>query len=98
MAVLVNGQIKLEGAPKSLIEKAHGTIWAKTIERGELEAYRKMYELISTRLFAGNTIIHILSDTDPGDGFSSVDGGLEDVYFSTLAATRRPQATTAQAA
>lgn len=98
MAVLVNGQIKLEGAPKSLIEKAHGTIWAKTIERGELEAYRKMYELISTRLFAGNTIIHILSDTDPGDGFSSVDGGLEDVYFSTLAATRRAQTTTAQAA
>ncbi|GMN04190.1 ABC transporter ATP-binding protein [Erythrobacter sp. MTPC3] len=89
MAVIVEGAIQLEGAPLDLIQKSQGTIWAKEIERGELEAYRKMYEVISTRLFAGRTIVHILSDTDPGDGFSSVDGGLEDVYFSTLASSRR---------
>jgi len=98
MAVLVNGSIKLEGAPKALIEKAKGTIWAKTIERGEIEAYRKMYEVISTRLFAGETIIHILCDHDPGDGFASVHGGLEDVYFSTLAAARRDAPAAAEAA
>jgi hypothetical protein len=40
-------------------------------------------------LFAGRTVIHILSDSDPGDGFASVEGGLEDVYFSTLAQSRR---------
>ena len=89
MAVIVKGAIKLEGAPKQLIEKSRGTIWAKTIARDELEACRKNYEVISTRLFAGNTIVHILSPQDPGDGFASVNGGLEDVYFSTLAATRR---------
>lgn len=89
MAVLAAGQIKLEGAPKELIEKARGTIWAKTIERGEIAAYKKMYEVISTRLFAGQTIIHVLSDTDPGDGFAAVEGGLEDVYLSTIATSRR---------
>ncbi|WP_432201076.1 ABC transporter ATP-binding protein [Erythrobacter sp. W53] len=89
MAVIVKGAIKLEGAPKQLIEESRGTIWAKTIARDELEAYRKNYEVISTRLFAGNTIVHVLSPHDPGDGFVSEDGGLEDVYFSTLAATRR---------
>lgn len=89
MAVLVSGQIKLEGSPAELIEKARGTIWAKTIERGQLDQYRSQYEVISTRLFAGNTIIHVLSEADPGNGFATVDGGLEDVYFSTLAATRR---------
>jgi ABC-type multidrug transport system ATPase subunit len=98
MAVLVGGQIRLEGAPADLIEKARGTIWAKTIERAELDQYRAEHEVISTRLFAGNTIIHILSESDPGQGFASVDGGLEDVYFSTLAATRRPTAAAAQAA
>lgn len=97
MAVLVNGAIRLEGAPSDLIEKARGTIWAKTVERGELPAYRKMYEVISTRLFAGRTIIHIMSPTDPGDGFEQAPGGLEDVYFSTLAAGRR-EATARQAA
>ncbi|MHA7821071.1 MAG: ABC transporter ATP-binding protein [Erythrobacter sp.] len=92
MAVLANGQIKLEGAPKALIEKARGTIWAKTIERSELNGYGSMYDVISTRLFAGQTIIHILSDHDPGDGFAAVDGGLEDVYLSTIASSRRADA------
>jgi ABC-type multidrug transport system ATPase subunit len=89
MAVLAGGRIQLEGAPLELIRSTKGRIWMKVIERGDLERYREKYELISTRLFAGRTVIHILSDADPGDGFESVEGGLEDVYFSTLAQSRR---------
>jgi ABC-type multidrug transport system ATPase subunit len=92
MAVLAGGRIQLEGAPLELMQKARGTVWAKTIARDQLEAYANRHELISTRLFAGRTIIHILSETDPGDGFAAVDGGLEDVYFATLAKTRRAPA------
>ncbi|HYF22771.1 MAG TPA: ABC transporter ATP-binding protein, partial [Caulobacteraceae bacterium] len=47
------------------------------------------HQVISTRLFAGRTVIHVLSDNHPGDGFEPVTGGLEDVYFSTLSASRR---------
>ena len=61
----------------------------KTIERAELDGYRERYQLISTRLFAGRTVVHVLSDSDPGDGFAAVEGDLEDVYFSTLAQSRR---------
>ena len=89
MAVLANGRIQLEGAPVDLIEKSRGTVWAKTIDRDQLDAHRAKYEVISTRLFAGRTIIHILSPSDPSDGFEAVEGGLEDVYFSTLAQARR---------
>jgi ABC-2 type transport system ATP-binding protein len=89
MAVIADGRIRLEGAPLALIEGTKGRIWMKVIERSKLEAARERYELISTRLFAGRTVIHILSDSDPGDGFAPVDGGLEDVYFSTLASARR---------
>jgi ABC-type multidrug transport system ATPase subunit len=89
MAVLAAGRIQLEGAPLDLIAQSRGTVWAKTIGRDELEAYRARYEVISTRLVAGRTTVHILSPNDPGDGFVSVAGGLEDVYFSTLARTRR---------
>ena len=89
MAVLAAGKIQLEGAPQDLIRQSRGTVWAKTIERDDLEDYRDRFEVISTRLFAGKTIIHILSPSDPGDGFEAVEGGLEDVYFSTLAQTRR---------
>jgi ABC-type multidrug transport system ATPase subunit len=89
MAVLAGGRIQLEGAPLDLIRATGGRIWMKVIERGELEDYRARHEVISTRLFAGRTVIHILADGDPGNGFTSVEGGLEDVYFSTLAQSRR---------
>ncbi|MEG3147439.1 ABC transporter ATP-binding protein [Sphingomonas sp. RT2P30] len=89
MAVLAAGKIQLEGAPQELIAQSRGNVWAKTIERDQLEDYRSRHEVISTRLFAGKTIVHILAPSDPGDGFTSVSGGLEDVYFSTLARTRR---------
>jgi ABC-type multidrug transport system ATPase subunit len=92
MAVLAAGRIQLEGAPLDLMEKARGTVWAKTIAREDLERYGERHEVISTRLFAGRTIIHILSEKDPGEGFAAVDGGLEDVYFATLARTRRAAA------
>ena len=67
-------------------------VWRKTIARNELDAHRRDHEVIATRLFGGHTVIHVLAETDPGDGFESMQGGLEDVYFSTLAGTRREAA------
>jgi len=89
MAVLADGRVQLEGAPLELIHSTRGRIWMKVIDRGELAHYREQYELLSSRLFAGRTIVHILSDHDPGNGFTSVDAGLQDVYFCTLAQSRR---------
>lgn len=88
MAVLAGGRLQLEGAPQELIAAVRGSIWAKTIERTELEDYRQRYQVIANRLLAGRTVIHVLADSDPGDGFEAVSGGLEDVYFSTLARSR----------
>ncbi|NEX94357.1 ABC transporter ATP-binding protein [Caulobacter sp. 17J65-9] len=92
MAVLAGGKIQLEGAPQELTQKLAGRVWKKSIDKSELEACRARYEVISTRLFAGRTVIHVLADADPGDGFEPVQGGLEDVYFSTLSASRRAAA------
>ena len=89
MAVLVDARVQLEGAPLELIGATRGRIWMKTIDRGALPQYRERYEILSTRLFAGRTILHILADSDPGDGFVPADAGLQDVYFSTLAHARR---------
>jgi ABC-2 type transport system ATP-binding protein len=89
MAIIASGRIVREGGPLDLIADLKGRIWTKSIGRDELEACRAKYEVISTRLFAGRTVVHVLSDTDPGEGFAPVVGGLEDVYFSTLFADRR---------
>jgi ABC-2 type transport system ATP-binding protein len=89
MAVLADGRVQLEGAPLELIESTRGRIWRKTIDRRDLEGARERYEILSTRLVAGRTVIHIFAERDPGDGFNAVDAGLEDVYFSALAQLRR---------
>jgi ABC-type multidrug transport system ATPase subunit len=89
MAVLSAGRILLEGAPLELIRSTSGRIWMKAIDRTELDGWRERYEVISTRLHSGRTVLHILSEKDPGHGFEPVAGGLEDVYFSALAQSRR---------
>jgi ABC-2 type transport system ATP-binding protein len=88
MAVLANGKVQLEGKPTDLIAATRGKIWKKAINRTEFEDYQSRYEVISSRLFAGNSVIHVLSDKQP-EGFEPVEGGLEDVYFSTLSTLRR---------
>jgi ABC-2 type transport system ATP-binding protein len=89
MAVLVGGRVQLEGAPLELVRATRGRIWTKTIDRGALPRHQERYEILSTRLFAGRTILHVVADRDPGDGFAPAEGGLEDVYFSTLLHARR---------
>jgi ABC-type multidrug transport system ATPase subunit len=89
MAIIAGGRIVAQGAPTDLTTALKDRIWKKTIGKHELEAYRQKYTVISTRLVAGQTVLHVLSDTDPGDGFTAVPAGLEDVYFSTLATSRR---------
>jgi len=88
MAVLANGRLQLEGKPDDLIAATRGRIWKKVIGRDDLEDYQSRYDVISTRLFAGNSVIHVLADEQP-QGFEPVEGGLEDVYFSTLSTLRR---------
>ena len=92
MAVLASGRILLEGAPVDLMDAMRGRVWRKTIDRAELDAHRSAHEIISTRLFAGRTVVHVLADKQPGASFEPAEGGLEDVYFSTLSAMRRAAA------
>ena len=89
MAVLAGGKIQLQGAPIDLLKSMEGRVWKKTIDKADLDEAKAKHEVISTRLFAGRTVIHVLSDRRPGEGFDPVSGGLEDVYFSTLSASRK---------
>jgi ABC-type multidrug transport system ATPase subunit len=89
MAIIASGRIVRAGAPTELVAELDGRIWRKTIDKRELETHRGAHQVISTRLFGGRTIIHVLADTSPGAGFEPAAGALEDVYFSTLASVRR---------
>jgi hypothetical protein len=77
------------GAPNELTASLNGRVWKRAIGKGELQGYRQKYSVISTRLVAGQTVVHVVANSDPGDGFVSVEAGLEDVYFSTLTSARQ---------
>ena len=62
MAVLADGRLRLQGKPADLIASTRGKVWKKEIGHAELEQYQASHEVISTRLFAGKTIVHVLSD------------------------------------
>ena len=89
MAIIADGRIVTTGVPSELTANLKGRIWRKIIAKAELETYRQRYLVILTRLFGGQTLIHILSDNNPGEGFEAVDPGLEDVYFTSLPKNRR---------
>jgi ABC-2 type transport system ATP-binding protein len=89
MAIICDGKIVGQGAPLALVESLKGRVWTKTIDKAQLKAHQDRYRVTRTRLFAGRTVIHILSDDNPGDDFTPVVGDLEDVYFSTLSTHRK---------
>jgi ABC-2 type transport system ATP-binding protein len=88
MAILAGGKLVRQGAPEELRREMQGKVWRAIIARDALDAARQSYKVISERLVGGRTVIHVLSDAQPGADFALVEGGLEDVYFSTLAAAR----------
>ena len=84
VAIIHKGKLVRQGVPSELIQELQGRVWQKTIAK-ELEAQlRQDYRVLSTRLFAGQRRVHVLSDRLLEDDFQAIDPGLEDVYFSTF--------------
>jgi ABC-type multidrug transport system ATPase subunit len=83
MAVLASGNVLLEGSPTDLVSALKEQIWRKTIHLDQLNAIQSEHLVISTRLFSGRTVVHVLSDSKP-EGFDSIPADLGDVYFSIL--------------
>ena len=84
MAIINQGQVCLKGNPLHILESLKDKVYKKTIEKQALPLYKQKYQVISEKLFLGKPTIHVLSDVNPGDGFSLINAELEDVYFSEI--------------
>jgi ABC-2 type transport system ATP-binding protein len=85
MAIIASGELLLEGAPSDTLAALNGKIWSKVVSTDdELRALETQLHIISTHLVGGQHEIRVFADTSPGNGFRSVDSGLEDVYFLNL--------------
>jgi ATP-binding cassette subfamily F protein 3 len=85
MAIIDRGEILLEAEPLRAVEDLRGRIWRRVISKEALPAVERDHAVISTKLLAGRTVVHVYSDTAPGAEFEPSAPDLEDVYFSTMA-------------
>jgi ABC-type multidrug transport system ATPase subunit len=92
MAIIDKGEILIEAEPQRAVEDLQGRIWRRVITRDALQQLEREHTVVSTKLLAGRTVVHVYGDSPPGPGFERVDPDLEDVYFSTLAHRTRVEA------
>lgn len=84
MAIICLGEVVAQGKPSTLIEGVKGKVWKKIIDKSEIEQYKQEMQVISTHLKSGNTVIHVLSDSQPDKSFEASEANLEDVYFAEI--------------
>jgi len=97
MAIIHRGRVLLTGGPLALTGELQGRVWQKAIARQDLDAVKAAHPVISTRLLAGRTLVNVVGDAAPGDGFAPVEASLEDVYFAAIAGRLHDGAGTAPA-
>ena len=85
MAIIDRGEILLEAEPLGAIEQMRGRIWRSVIEKRALAEMEREHAVISTKLLAGKTLVHVYADGSPGPGWDAAEPDLEDVYFTTMA-------------
>ncbi|MEO8133920.1 MAG: ATP-binding cassette domain-containing protein, partial [Betaproteobacteria bacterium] len=92
MAIINAGRIVQVGDPVELVRALRGRVWRRSVHKTSLADYQSRLDVISTRLKGGETVIHVVADSPPEQGFEPVEGGLEDLYFATLTENRRTAA------
>ncbi len=88
-AIIHDGRIILEGSPDDLLARLNGRVWRRIVQKEALADLEARFSVISKRLHTGRTVIHVLADRLPEQGFEPVESGLEDLYFATLTEHRR---------
>ncbi len=84
MAIMNKGQVLLAGKPNEAIAALSNQVWRKQVSKAALPDYESRHTVLSTRLVAGNPVIHVFSADLPEQGFEQVAPDLEDVYFQRL--------------
>ncbi|MGK5035331.1 ABC transporter ATP-binding protein [Janthinobacterium sp. LB3P118] len=81
MAMIVKGQVLVQGEPQAAIDTLHGKVWRRSVTTEELAQYQQTLNVLSTRLVGGKPQINVFADSQPDSGFVQIAADLEDVYF-----------------
>ena len=89
MAIMNKGQVLLTGRPNDAIASLSQQVWKKQVTKDALPIYEANHTILSTRLVAGQPVIHVFSADRPEEGFEQIEPDLEDVYFRQLRLQRQ---------
>ncbi len=84
MAMIVRGEVLIQGDPQAAIATLQNRVWRRSVTQEALPEYQKNFTVLATRLVAGKPQINVYAESQPDDGFASVEPDLEDVYFLQL--------------
>jgi ABC-type multidrug transport system ATPase subunit len=84
MAIIDRGRVLFAGSPDEALSGVRNRIWSSAVPKDRLQEITSRLPVISTRMAAGQPIIHVFGDEPPMEGFRQVEGDLEDVYFSHI--------------
>jgi ABC-2 type transport system ATP-binding protein len=91
MAVLHRGRILLADRTEDAVRRFSGRIWRRIIPKEEAADLDGRFNVLVSRMFAGNLEIDVFSERRP-EGFEPAEADLEHVYFAAVkgAAAERP--------
>ena len=88
MAIINKGEVLLQDSPSNAIGRIQGKIWEKRAEKGEIDALRNKFNVISNKVSEGKVLARVYLDHRPDHSFEAVEANLEDVYFSAITGSR----------
>jgi len=80
-ALIDKGEIVLAGSPAELTRQMAGSVWQKKVARADLPAARAGNDVIDERLFGGEVVVRVHSESRPDASFEPATATIEDVYF-----------------
>jgi len=84
MAVMNHGKVLFSGNTDEALLEVKDKVWERKVSKSELAEFQNHYKVISNKLVGGNPLIHVFSETEPGNGFTKAEENLEDVFFAKL--------------
>jgi ABC-2 type transport system ATP-binding protein len=84
MAIIHQGRVLYEGEPEAAVASLNGKIWQRRVPKAALPEIEANHRVISSKMVAGQPLVHVYSESSPGEGFTETAPGLEDVFFSRI--------------
>jgi ABC-type multidrug transport system ATPase subunit len=84
MAIIDKGRVLFAGSPSLALQDMKGRIWSSAVPKSKVQELTEQLPVISTRMVAGQPVLHVFSEQLPADGFKATEADLEDVFFTYI--------------